>query len=88
MEDRNRTENSCGLLFGVIIVSGLLRSYLKSRYREEKRGKSDSRRFEVLLHFSENRCELNWSAQHLREVYSQEFRNLRFFSGVDLGAAL
>jgi len=33
------------------------------------------------------RCEFNWSAQHLREVYSRESRNLRFFAGVDLNAA-
>src|SRR5712664_227740 len=33
------------------------------------------------------RCGLNWSAQHSREVYSQESRNLRFFVDVDLDAA-
>ena len=38
-------------------------------------------------HVSDNSCELNWSAQHLRTVYSQESRNLRFFAGVDLDAA-
>ena len=32
-------------------------------------------------------CELNWSPQHLREVYSRESRNLRFFADVDLDAA-
>jgi hypothetical protein len=31
---------------------------------------------------------LNGSAQHLLGVYSQEFENLRSFSGVDLSAAL
>src|SRR5712664_1010790 len=32
-------------------------------------------------------CGLNWSAQHLREVYSQESQSPKFFAGVDLDAA-
>src|SRR5260370_2409796 len=32
-------------------------------------------------------CQLNWSAQHLREVYSLESRSPKFFGGVDLVAA-
>src|SRR3989442_3924517 len=30
---------------------------------------------------------LNWSAQHMREVYSLDSRNLRSFAGVGLDAA-
>ena len=30
---------------------------------------------------------LNWSAQHLREVYSQESESPKFFADVDLDAA-
>src|SRR5260221_5140493 len=32
-------------------------------------------------------CQLNWSAQHLREVYSQESESPKFFADVDLDAA-
>jgi hypothetical protein len=37
---------------------------------------------------SNNACELNGSAQHLLEVYSQESENLKSFAGVDLNAVL
>jgi hypothetical protein len=32
-------------------------------------------------------CELKWSAQHLREVYSRESESPKSFAGVDLDAA-
>jgi hypothetical protein len=35
------------------------------------------------IHFSGNACGFNWSAQHLREVYSQESEIPKFFAGVD-----
>src|SRR5260221_11492624 len=38
-------------------------------------------------HFSDKRCRLRWSTQHWLAVYSQEFRSLRFFWGVDSSAA-
>jgi hypothetical protein len=38
-------------------------------------------------HMNDNRCGLNRSAQHSREVYSLESRSPKFFAGVDLGAA-
>src|SRR5450432_3081755 len=39
------------------------------------------------IHLSDNCCRLRWSTQHWLAVYSQEFRSLRFFSGVDSDAA-
>src|ERR1700722_16155113 len=41
----------------------------------------------IQFDFSGKRCGLNWSAQHLREVYSQESGSPKFFADVDLDAA-
>jgi len=56
------------------------------RRSPEKRAKPDKSKW-AQNHFSGKRCGLNWSAQHLREVYSLESRSPKSFADVDLDAA-